>query len=602
MISESTLRQFNRDFLLLITSKYAKNKIILIDSSLEEKGGVLSKNYKNTIIFNSDRINFYISFFKERFISFKPIFKTDSSSQTLIYDGLEVSFNHRIITFKNGKIIEKPTVKPKPDSTDYEYYETMTDFANASERFGYRNWVHPRWAWLLKDLIKKIEESFKLRWPESALLWRLKPFTSCPKALPAIIRPTFYKYEGSNLLELPPKVSAEIIRRKDCPFQFEEFDYEKYKKRLGFPGKLIFNQVDLENYELMRKRVYLKKSNEPQEKRAFLDELACFPVKPEFFSSAREFLDKCQAEDIFIDPELPEVIEEIENSLLLRWPESFRQLGTLNYLELFSEAKAIILKQRPLWAAAEAEESETKKVKGKLSQAIFAKTQLLPAGTGLPGYTRLCAETVKKKENKLDQQFRRLINSLYYQNYFLRIKPLQPDDFVLKPMEFLVGIPSIIIREKSLERAFIKAPDLVEQIIFDILEGDVLRTTSGFLVSACCSRFKEAVGFLEIIGLRHLRDFFKFDEKKEETYKSLIKSPFIAYSHLFRRGYFPDSIFFDYVDYWDDIAIYNLEPIAKKFKLFQEKKAFVLKLKTGIEEILDDDEKFHQFIILEIKK
>lgn len=627
MISKSTLKQFNRDFLTLITSHYVQKKIVLIDSSLEEKGFTLRKNYKNTFKANTDQINYFTSFFKERFISFNLKFAPVDSSQNLIYDGLEISFNYRIITFKNGEIVEKPSIKPTPYSSDYEYHKTVDDFDTFTKHTkNYKNWAHPRWAWILKNLTKRIEEFFKLKWPESGYLTGLlqgirrhrnpfmdhiygdlyADFSSDRQSLPEIINAYLYEKtkeidDDPNSLKLPPKVLAELIRRKDRPFQIEEFDYEKYTKRLGYPGMLIFNREEMENYELSRKKVDFKKLTKPRGKRPFLEELARFPVKPESVASASEFLDKCRAKDIFIDPEFPAAIEEIEKYLPLGWPESFRQLGILNYIELFSKARAIILTQRPLLAISEVGENEIKTDKGILNQKI-GKIRLLPVGTGLPAYKRPGWKKMEKKENNLKQQFKKLINSLYYQHHFVRTKRLQPDDLALDPKEFLVALPSIIIREKSLERAFLKVPDMVEQIIFDILEGDVLKTTSGLLVSACCSHLEEAVDFLEIIGLRHLRDFFKFDAKKKETYKFLFKRDGIIIGQMFSDNYCPDSLFFDYVKCWKKVPIYYLESIAKKFKLFNQNEAFILKLKTGIEEILDDDKEFDQFMTLKIKQ
>lgn len=166
----------------------------------------------------------------------------------------------------------------------------------------------------------------------------------------------------------------------------------------------------------------------------------------------------------------------------------------------------------------------------------------------------------ESRENRLGKSFAELINTIMFDD------ECYPEPELLEGGTRLTGT-TVLIRLKSLERVYLKCPERVEAFL---KSNNFTRSRDG-LLSSCPhgGGRSEGYGLFNSKHLRPNRDYFIadgdcfFGYSEEETRKSF-KEKFGLY-----------AMFFDFVRlYWHNP---------------------VIKLKPGVEELLDDDQWFRKF-------
>ncbi len=255
--------------------------------------------------------------------------------------------------------------------------------------------------------------------------------------------------------------------------------------------------------------------------------IAAFPVKPESCQSATEWINRCQAAKIKLPPELSQIFTEIENGLKLEWPAFFYLLYSQHMIEIVLPDLVYV---RQTW------------------------NRLLEKENG---------SDLKKKplsRQELKASFARLVRGIE------SIYKLLPDPEYV----FVLADQTLIIRTESLERAYLKEPDLTTKFLE---ENDFYRCTGGLIF---CFRYLPDLKFgsevAKTANLQKNRDYFEIERPLGGYFfDSHQREGFVRWP-----GQLALLLFFDIVG-----LIYGCELVW---------------LKPGMREILDDDRQYMNYI------
>jgi len=255
--------------------------------------------------------------------------------------------------------------------------------------------------------------------------------------------------------------------------------------------------------------------------------LTAFAVKPDSSRSASEWISRCQAANIKFPPELPQVLGEIENGLKLKWPASFYFLYDRHMIEIVLPDLLFV---RQTWD----------KLLKKKETTDFKKKHL--------------------SEQDLKASFGRWIGAVE------SIYKLLPDPEHV----FVLSDQTLIIRIESLERAYLKEPNLTTKFLE---ENGFYRCTNGLIFCfTYLLHLKFGPELAKTGALRENRDYFEIEKPMGGYFFDVNRREgFVRWP-----GQLALLLFFDIVG-----LLYGCEMVW---------------LKPRIREILDDDGQYLKYI------